>query len=845
MKSMNLPIDEIIPDMKEALNKSNCAVLLAEPGAGKTTRTPLALLGEPWLKGQGIIMLEPRRLAARSAAAFMAAQLGEEVGGTVGYRIRMDSRTSQRTRITVVTEGILTRMLQADPGLEGTGLIIFDEYHERNLQADLGLAITLQSQSILREDLRILVMSATLAAEPVSRLMNYAPVLQSKGRVFPVETFYSEPSSHPLELRMTGAIHSALSRHEGGILAFLPGVREIRRVQMSLTQGLPPDVDVVPLYGSMPQTEQYEAIRAPQAGRRKVVLATSIAESSLTVEGIRVVIDSGLRRTQQFSARTGMGRLVTIRAARDSADQRRGRAGRTAPGICYRLWTEQEDRQLPETTSPEILEADLSGVALELAVWGVKNPAELQWLDLPRAASIDQAQRLLGQLQALDPDGNITVHGRQMAALGLHPRLAHMLLAASGIGQGRLACLLAAILEDRDIFPRLSSGRLNNDLRVRLEVMTRAYLEGTGRTDLAGAHRSDVERLLTQGRQWIARLPETDRVQIDPSTEAADRLCGLLLSYAFPDRIAQRRMDGRYLLRSGRGAELANGEQMAQSRYIVAAEVDDEGIEARILLAAPLTESQLEHHFREEMNEELDIKWDDGTGSVRAKSMIKLGAIVFKETANIKPSGEQIQMALLKTIQDNGLDLLPWDAKSRQLQARIQFMREHCGGDWPDVSNDMLQQNAREWLGPYIDGFKKKSDFRALRLYQILEHLLNWSQRQELEEQAPTHITVPSGSRIAVNYEGPQAPYAAVRLQELFGLMDTPRLAYGRAVVTLHILSPASRPVQVTSDLRSFWEHTYFEVKKDLKGRYPKHYWPDDPLEATATRRVRPPGNRK
>ncbi|RUT29834.1 ATP-dependent helicase HrpB [Paenibacillus zeisoli] len=843
---MSLPIDEIIPDLKDTLNKSNCAVLLAEPGAGKTTRTPLALLEEPWLNGLGIVMLEPRRLAARSAAAFMAAQLGEEVGATVGYKIRMDSRTSARTRITVVTEGILTRMLQTDPALDGTGLVIFDEYHERNLQADLGLALSLQSQAILREDLRILIMSATLAADPVSRLMNDAAVLQSQGRTFPVETIYlTEPSRQPLESLMTGTIRLALSRHEGGILAFLPGVREIRRVQMSLLQELPPHVEVVPLYGSMPQQEQLDAIRAPHPGHRKIVLATSIAESSLTVEGVRVVIDCGLRRTQQFSARTGMGRLVTMRAARDSADQRRGRAGRTAPGVCYRLWTEQEDRQLPERTSPEILEADLSGLALELAVWGVKEPAELQWLDVPRASSFLQAQRLLIQLQALDSGGSITAHGQQMAELGLHPRLSHMILEASRLGAGKLACLLAVLLEERDIFPRYTSGGMNNDLRARLEVMTKASLVGAGRTDLRGALGSDVERLLIQSRQWSSRLPDAGCEQKDPTIEAADLLCGLMVSFAFPDRIGQRRQDGRYLLRSGRGAEMPSGEQLSQEKYIVAAEVDDEGTEARIILAAPLTESQLELHYRKEMNEEVEIKWDEGTGTVRARSMLKLGSIVIKETANIKPTQEQIQTALLRTIQDGGIHLLPWDVKSRQLQARIQFMREYCGKDWPDVSDQALMQNAGPWLSPYLDGFKKKSDFRSLKLYQILENLLNWSQKQELEQQAPTHIMVPSGSRIAVNYEGPGAPYVSVRLQELFGLLDTPRLAHGHAGITLHILSPASRPVQVTSDLRSFWTNTYFDVKKDLKGRYPKHYWPDNPLEATATKRVRPPVDRK
>lgn len=844
---VNLPIDEVIPDLKAALGGRNSAVLLAEPGAGKTTRVPMALLDEPWMKGQGILMLEPRRLAARSAAAYMARQLGEDVGETVGYRIRMDSRTSPSTRITVVTEGILTRMLQSDQALAGIGLVIFDEFHERSIHADLGLALTLQSQGILREDLRILVMSATLNAEPVAKLMNGAPILQSKGRSYPVETIYlNSPGNEPfaLESLMASAIRSAISRHEGGILVFLPGVREIRRVQQALSRGLPDQVEVVTLYGSMPQNLQAEAIRQPEPGRRKVVLSTSIAESSLTVDGIQVVIDSGLRRTGQFSARTGMGRLVTVKAARDSADQRRGRAGRTAPGICYRLWTEEENRFLAEKTSPEILEHDLSSLALELAAWGVKDLNELEWLDQPKEAAFQHAVQLLLGLAAIDESGLITAHGLEMASLGLHPRLAHMLLKSSELGYGRTAAYLAALLEERDVFPRNAAG-LEHDLRGRLEVLIRAAASGgRGSLDLRGAEWSDVQRLLAQADQWISRLPGTKREAV-PAEQEAGLVCGLLLSFAYPDRIGQRRAPGKYLLRSGRGAELKYGHLLSQEPYLVAADVDDDGPEAAILMAAPISDRLLNDYYHDEMTEEVEIKWDESTGSVRAKGQLKLGAILIKESPNVKPTPEQVQDALLDMIGNGGIHQLPWNAKSRQLQARINFMRKFAGSGWPDVTDAQLEQEVHEWLAPYVTGFRRKSDLRSLHLVQIMENRLTWEQKIELEKQAPTHITVPSGSRIPVQYEGPQAPYVSVRLQELFGMMDTPLLAHGRAPVTLHILSPASRPVQVTSDLRSFWEGTYFEVKKDLKGRYPKHYWPDDPLDATATRRVRPSGDRK
>ncbi|WP_223067431.1 ATP-dependent helicase HrpB [Paenibacillus caui] len=851
---MKLPVDECLPELKKALQEGQNAVLIAEPGAGKTTRTPLALLSEPWLQGQGIIMLEPRRLAARSAAAFMARELAEQAGETVGYRIRGESRTGPRTRITVVTEGILTLMLQNDPALLGTGLIIFDEFHERSLQADLGLALSRQSQQLLREDLRLLVMSATLKEGPVAGMLGNAPVIRSTGRVYPVETRYlKERSTAPLETLAKLTVLTALKEHEGDILVFLPGIREIRNTQKLLEGRLPDRVMAVPLYGSLPQEAQQEAIRALPGGRRKVVLATSIAESSLTVEGVTVVIDGGLRRTELFSPRTGMGRLTTVRAARDSADQRRGRAGRTAPGVCYRLWSEAEDRLLPEETPPEILEADLAPLALALAAWGAQSPAELDWLNAPPQGAYLSAVLLLRELGALDEGGRLTGPGREMAGLGMHPRLGRMLLEGRRLGHGRLACLLAAMLEDSRA---LRAGGNDADARRALAGLLRAARgEERGRAAAGAAAPSaadggglvappspalpSLQPLLRQSRRWAEQLGAGHEPL--PGQEEAEALCGLLLAFAFPDRIGQRRPDGRYLLASGRGAAFASPLSPAGSEYIVAAEVDDEGTEGRILWAAPLDPEQIRAHLRPEMKEIKRVVWDEATESVRAWDTVMLGAIVYRETPDSSPSPEDVLRALLGRVAADGIGLLPWNARSCQLQARILFLR-NVDESWPDVSDSALQQQAEAWIGPYAAGFRRKSDLQKLNLVKMLENQLSWEQRRKLDAEAPAFIKVPSGSKIAVAYDGPQAPYIAVRLQEMFGMMETPRLAFGRVPLTIHLLSPAGRPVQVTSDLRNFWENTYFEVKKDLKGRYPKHYWPDNPLEAEATRRVRPGG---
>jgi ATP-dependent helicase HrpB len=809
-----LPIEPVLPAIRETLAGRTAAVLVAPPGAGKTTRVPLALLGEPWLSGRRILMLEPRRLAARSAARFMAASLGEQVGETVGYRVRMETRVGPATRLEVITEGVLTRMLQSDPALEGVGLVIFDEFHERSLHADLGLALCLQSQALLRDDLRLLVMSATLEAEPVAALLGDAPVLVSEGRSFPVETRYLERRVEGrVEPLVARAVERALAAHEGDVLVFLPGAGEIRRVLGSLS--LPSHVDAAPLYGNLPQAEQDRAILPAAPGQRKVVLATSIAETSLTVEGVRVVIDSGLSRVPRFSPRTGMTRLETVPVSRASSDQRRGRAGRVAPGVAYRLWTEQEDKGLVARTTPEILEADLAPLALELAAWGVADPLELRWLDPPPAAALAQARELLTQLGALDGRNAITKHGRRMAEVGLHPRLAHMILRAIPLGLGALACDLAALLSDRDI---LRSTTADADLR----------------------HRLDALRTAPEGRRALAEANQVKRdLRIAPSSAAGPTDPGLLLSFAYPDRIAARRAPLRYLMRNGRGAAFPAHQPLADEPYLVAADLDDQGAESRIFLAAPITAADLERHHLDQITTEDAVAWDRGAQAVRARRRRRLGALALDERVLADPALADTLAALLDGITQEGLAILPWTKPARQLQERLVFMHSHDPA-WPDASDEGLLGRLSDWLAPYAEGMKSRADLQRVHLYEVLEAMLPWERRRELDEQAPTHIAVPSGSRIAVDYSDPGAPVLAVRLQEMFGLAETPRIGGGRVPLTLHLLSPAHRPVQVTQDLASFWRSAYFEVRKDLRGRYPKHYWPDDPWNAIPTNRTRP-----
>ncbi|WP_438444941.1 ATP-dependent helicase HrpB [Gorillibacterium sp. sgz5001074] len=846
-----LPVEEALPELRRVLRTGTNTVLVAPPGAGKTTRVPLALLEEPWAAGGRILMLEPRRLAARSAARYMASRLGEPVGRTVGYRVRMDTCVGPDTRIEVITEGVLTRMLHTDPALEGVAAVLFDEFHERNLHADLGLALCLQAQGLLREELRLVVMSATLEAEPVAALMGDAPVVVSEGRAYPVETRYAErrPEGR-LEDAVAPAVLEALRSCEGDVLVFLPGAGEIRRTENRLGEALKGrQVKVLPLHGTLPQEAQDQALAPAPPGWRKVVLATSIAETSLTVDGVRVVVDGGLSRVPRFSPRTGMTRLETVPVSRASADQRRGRAGRQGPGVCFRLWTEQDDRQLPPRTTPELLEADLAPLALDLAAWGAV-PEELRWLDAPPAAAMAQARELLTRLGALGADGQITPHGRAMAGLGLHPRLAHMALRAVPLGLTGLACELAAILGERDFLRAPAGAPPNADLRLRVEALRR---EGAGEAAALGlsADPAALRRIRAEAAHWRRELAALGRSGPGASERAPasaapggapagePAACGLLLALAYPDRIGQLRAAGRFTLRNGRGAAVAEGQHLAHAPYIVAAELDDQGADSRVYLGAPVELAQLEQHLADQLETEVQVVWDRAAQAVRARRRVRLGALVLRDQQVHNSDPDRVAAALLEGVAEEGLELLPWSKASRQLLERLRFMH-YADPAWPDVSEQALLDTLPEWLGPFVAGMRSKSDLGRLNMAEVLGELLDWNRKRELDQHAPTHLGVPSGSRIPVDYSDPEAPVLSVRLQELFGLTETPRIGRGRVPVVLHLLSPAQRPVQVTRDLANFWRETYFEVKKDLKGRYPKHYWPDNPLEAVPTNRVRP-----
>ena len=827
-----LPIESALPELRAALAAAGAAVLQAPPGAGKTTRVPLALLDEPWLAGRRIVMLEPRRLAARAAAAHMARLRGEAVGGTVGYRVRMETRVGPATRIEVVTEGVLTRMLQSDPALEGVGLVVFDEFHERSLHADLGLALTLQSRALLRDDLRLLVMSATLDGAPVAALLGGAPVVTSEGRSFPVDVRYlPNRVEGRMEPAVARTVRQAVESSGGDVLVFLPGAAEIHRVEEILRDAdFPPSVRVMPLYGNLPQPAQDEAIAPSPPGRRKVVLATSIAETSLTIEGVRVVVDSGLMRVPRFSPRTGMTRLETVAVSRASAEQRCGRAGRVAPGVCWRMWPEHAQAGLVPHGTPEILDADLAPLALELAAWGVADPADLAWLDPPPPAAFAQARELLAELGALDPAGAVTPHGRRMAALPLHPRLAHMALRAREMGIGGLACDLAALLSERDVFRR-GDGPPDADLRLRLEALRDA---AAGRRARGPADAGALRRVAAEAREWRRRLGVRGE---DGEADSA----GPLLALAYPDRIGQRRAGkpGRYLLRNGRGAALGEGDPLAASPYLVAAELDGTGRESRVYLAAPLELDEIERHFAEQVETEAAVAWDADARGVRARRRERLGALTLREAPLADPDPDLVAAALLEGIAAAGIDALPWSKGARQLRERIGFLHRH-DPSWQDVSDAALLGSLAAWLGPYLYGMTRWDEVQRLDLGEILLGMLGWERRTALDAQAPSHLEVPSGSRIPIDYADADAPVLAARLQELFGMTETPRVAGGRVPLVIHLLSPAHRPVQVTRDLASFWRTGYFEVKKDLKGRYPKHYWPDDPLQAQATHRVRP-----
>ncbi|HJW80774.1 MAG TPA: ATP-dependent helicase HrpB [Acidiferrobacterales bacterium] len=868
---MTLPIEEALPRLREALTGNTAVVLQAPPGAGKTTMVPLALLDEPWLKGKGIVMLEPRRLAARAAAGRMSQLRGENVGAMVGYRIRFESKVSKATRIEVLTEGILTRRLQNDPALEGVGLVIFDEFHERHLHADLALALCLDSQRGLRDDLKILVMSATLDGAAVSRLLNNAPIITSEGRSYPVDVQYlaRDPEGRLPDV-VAQAILRALAEHEGDVLAFLPGAWEIRRTQSNIEATLRnSNIDIYPLYGDLPWEQQERAIRPGGAeGRRKVVLATPIAETSLTIDGVRVVVDSGYARVPQFDPKSGLSRLVTQRISRASAEQRAGRAGRTAPGVCYRLWGETTQRGLIPQAIPEIRSADLVPLALELSAWGVQDATSLAWLDPPPAASLAQARDLLVELDALDEQGRITAAGRAMAQLPLHPRLAHMLRAAEKMQRGALACDIAALISERDIL--MGEARRSCDLTERLDVLRVFRQQGRkgaeargGRSrhpasatapgvalppasmqssrdtgaSMHGADANGCARVDQAARQWRRLIGARDEAAgFDPDD------AGQLLALAYPDRIAQQRAPNgpAYLLANGRGARLPEWEIRLRQPLLVAATLDAGEGEGLIYLAATLRAETLPALMPGHVKSEEEVRWDAEQQIVVARRVERLGALVLDSAPLKKAEPGKLRAAMLEGVRRMGLDVLPWTDEARQWQARVLSLRQWFPEeDWPDVSDSALAATLDGWLAPYLDGITRRDHLARLDLPGMLKAHLDWKQGQQLDSDAPTHISVPSGSQLKLEYKPGESPVLAVKLQEMFGLADTPRIARGRVPVTLHLLSPARRPIQVTQDLRGFWERTYAEVKKELKGRYPKHPWPDDPWNAVPTARAK------
>lgn len=828
-----LPVEPVLPSIRDALERHRGLVLQAPPGAGKTTLVPLALRTAGWLAGRTIVMLEPRRLAARAAANRMAELLGERVGETIGYRMRGETRVSPRTRIEVVTEGILTRRMQHDPTLDGVGLVIFDEFHERSVDADLGLALVTRTRELVRDDLRILIMSATLDGASVARLLGGAPMITSEGRTFPVETRHAPPRPGArMEAAVVSAIHGALARDQGDVLVFLPGAGEIRRVEMLLAERDVAPAVVTPLFGALSPDAQDRAIRPDPLGRRKIVLSTSIAETSLTIEGVRVVVDSGYARVPRFAAAVGMTRLDTVRVSRASADQRRGRAGRVAPGVCYRLWDEHETLQLLDQSPPEILHADVSPLALDLAAAGVTDPLELRWLDPPPPAAFAQAREILVELDALDRNGRITPHGLEMASLPIHPRLAHMLLGARRLGAARLACDVAALLSDRDLLRGLD-GPLDADLSLRLDALRQP---GSLRI-AANVDRDTLRRVRTESDRLARQLGVVE------TAGGADghALLGVLLALAYPDRVAQRRPGARprYVLRNGRGAELAGAQSLAETPYIVAATLDDRRPEARIHLAAAITLEDVRATFGDQITLSEVVEFDDAAGAVVAQRQERLGAIVLREAPLERPDPDLVRAAMLSAIRRRGIAALPWPAAARRLRERIGFVGRHESG-WPDMSDAALHRGIEQWLGPRLDGVRRLSDLDRVDLTEALTAMLDWRRLRELDELAPAHAVMPTGSRIPIDYSDPDAPSVSVRIQEVFGLAESPRVLRGRVPLTMELLSPAHRPVQVTRDLAGFWRTSYFDVRKDLRGRYPKHEWPDNPLNATPTKRAKP-----
>jgi ATP-dependent helicase HrpB len=811
-----LPIDDVLPELDAALASSRSAVLVAPPGAGKTTRVPFALLNASWLRDQKILVLEPRRIAARGAADRMAKTLRERVGDTIGLRARMVSKSGPRTRVEVITEGVFTRMILDDPSLEGVGAVLFDEFHERSLDADLGLALALDTQKALRDDLRILVMSATLDGARVAALLDGAPVIKSEGRAFPIDTRYlGRDPNRRIEDLVADAIARALRAESGSLLVFLPGQGEIRRVEERLAQTIAdPTIIIAPLYGAMDISAQDRAVEPAPSGKRKIVLATAIAETSLTIEGVRVVIDSGLQRVPRFEPDAGVTRLETVRVSRASADQRRGRAGRTEPGVCYRLWDEPQTASLRPFTEPEILSADLSGLLLDLAEWGVTDPSTLSWLDPPAAAAVAAAREELQTIEALDPDGRITAEGRRVRALPLPPRLARMVIAA----RSQQAAELAAVLVERGL------GGNDTDLEHRLSNFRRDR-----------SRRADDMRRLAAVWAKTAGAP----------TSSSDDSIAALLAVAYPDRIAKARgASGQFLLANGRGAYLDQADGLARSPYLIIAELQGTAAHTRILSAARMSETEVLASAGDRIIERDEVTFDTEARAIRARRVRRLDAITLaSESRPVTPSSETAAL-LARGACLSGIDRLPWSKAQQQLRHRVAFLRATEGPDTvlPDLSDEALSLTAGTWLAPFLTHATKLADIDAVVLDQALEALIPWDAKRQLEAEAPTHFEAPTGNRHPIDYDGPGAPALSIRVQELYGLKLHPAIAGGRLPLTLNLLSPAHRPIQITRDLPGFWSGSWSSVKSEMRGRYPRHLWPDDPAEASPTARAKPRG---
>ncbi len=823
-----LPIVPLLPEIDRVLAARGVLVLQAAPGAGKTTRVPPALLSAPWLSGRRILMVEPRRLAAMMAARRMAAERGESVGATVGYRVRLERRIGPATRIEVVTDGIFTRLIQRDPALTDYGLVVFDECHERSLQTDLGLALALETRAALREDLRLLAMSATVDGAAYAGLLGDAPVLVCPGRSHPVSLHYWPDPARAAPNRgavahWQAAVRRALAETAGGLLVFLPGVPEIRRLAGVLADaGLDAEVMVLPLYGDQSPDAQQAALAPAPPGRRKLVLATAVAETSLTLADIATVIDSGWARTVRFDPARAMEHLVTVPVSRAAAEQRAGRAGRQGPGVCYRLYAERDFERAPAQDEAEIRQADLAGLALDLAVWGVTDPLDLRWLDAPHPARFAQARALLTALEALDGRGRITAHGQALARLGVHPRLAHLLLRAREAGLGRLACRLAALIESRDPL-RQGQGAISVDLRDRL-----ACFEAGGRAggDTLGRLEGQLARRLDLG--------EGDEAMPD------EHSVGRLLAWAYPDRIAQHQAPGVYRLVSGRRARLDPADRLAEAPYLVVARLDGGATEARIHLAAPVSLAVLREVTGARIVEDTAVGFEPLLGAMVARRRQCLGSLVISESPLPRPDPATLAEGWIDYLSGAGWERLPWRGEAGRLRARLACMgRLAPGGDWPAVDDATLRARLADWLGPFLAGVTRLDQIDEQRVRTALATQIPSGGLPRLERWLPTHVQTPAGNRAGIDYTQ-DPPVLAVKLQELFGLAETPRLADGRLALQVHLLSPAGRPLAITADLASFWKQAYPEVKKQMRGRYPRHPWPDDPLAATPTARAKP-----